>query len=98
MKKGLKILLIIIVIIVIILICIGIFMSIKWNKKPISTEQFINITTELGYNTSKVTTSSTVIDSYTAKKDDYEIKFYSTSNELADKNYNRIKRKYESMV
>lgn len=43
-------------------------MSIKGNKKPISTEQFINITTELGYNTSKVTTSSTVIDSYTAKK------------------------------
>ena len=68
MKKGLKILLIIIVIIVIILIGLGIFMSIKGNKKPISTEQFINITTELGYNTSKVTTSSTVIDSYTAKK------------------------------
>ena len=97
MKKGLKILLIIIVIIVIILIGLGIFMSIKGNKKPISTEQFINITTELGYNTSKVTTSSTVIDSYTAKKDDYEIKFYSTSNELADKNYNRIKREYESI-
>ena len=51
MKKGLKILLIIIVIIVIILIALGIFMSIKGNKKPISTEQFINITTELGYNT-----------------------------------------------
>lgn len=49
-------------------------MSIKGNKKPISTEQFINITTELGYNTSKVTTSSTVIDSYTAKKDDFEIR------------------------
>ena len=47
MKKGLKILLIIIVIIVIILIGLGIFMSIKGNKKPISTEQFINITTEL---------------------------------------------------
>lgn len=72
-KNGLKILLIIIVIIVIILIALGIFMSIKGNKKPISTEQFINITTELGYNTSKVTTSSTVIDSYTAKKDDFEI-------------------------
>lgn len=33
MKKGLKILLIIIVIIVIILIALGIFMSIKGNKK-----------------------------------------------------------------
>lgn len=51
MKKGLKILLIIIVIIVIILISLGIFMSIKGNKKSISTEQFINITTELRYNT-----------------------------------------------
>ena len=57
MKKGLKILLIIIVIIVIILIGLGIFMSIKGNKKPISTEQFINITTELGYNTYNIINS-----------------------------------------
>ena len=96
MKKGLKIVLIIVAVIVLILIGLGIFMSIKGNKNPITADEFIQTTTELGYNTTKDTTSSSVIDSYTAKKDNYEIKFYFTSRELANKNFGRIKREYES--
>ena len=97
MKKGLKILLVIIAIIAVIIIVLGIFMSIKGNKKPIDSTEFIKTTTELGYNTSKITTSSSVINSYTAKKDNYEIKFYVTSDELAEKNFDRVKREYENL-
>lgn len=97
MKKGLKIALIIFVSIILVLIIgLSIFMSIKGNKKPIDADRFTEITSELGYDTSKVTTSSTVIDSYRAKKADYEINFYVTSNELAKKNFDRIKLEYEN--
>lgn len=97
MKKGLKILLIVIAVIVIILIGIGIFISLKGNRKPISAEEFMKITSELGWTTSKATTSSSVIDSYTAKKENSDIKFYVTSSELAQKNYDRTKKEYESL-
>ena len=97
MKKGLKIALIIFISIILVLIIgLSIFMSIKGNKKPIDADRFTEITSELGYDTSKVTTSSTVIDSYRAKKADYEINFYVTSNELAKKNFDRIKLEYEN--
>lgn len=97
MKKGLKILLIVIAIIAIVLVGIGIFMSVKGNKKPISAEEFMKITSELGWTTSKVTTSSSVINSYTATKDNNDVKFYVTSSELAQKNYDRTKKEYESL-
>lgn len=97
MKKGLKIFLILAVIIIVLIIILSAFFSIKGNKKAIDAEYFIKTTTDLGYTSSKVTTSSSVIDSYSAKKENCKIDFYVTSSELAEKNFNRIKRQYETL-
>lgn len=98
MKKGLKIILSIVLLIVIFIIILSIFFSIKGNKKSITEEKFISEMTNIGYTSSKVTTSSTVIDTYLAEKDNLKIYFnVASSEQLATNNFNIIKSKYENL-
>ena len=75
------------------------------NKKNITSDEFIELSTKLGYNTSRLneTTPATVIEFWTAQKNDYEIHFHVTMPNIDKKTkkiitanyFNQIKEEYE---
>ena len=101
MKKEFKIS--IIAMIVVIFIILLYILSI--NKKSINSDEFIEFSAKLGYNTSRSndTTPATVIEFWTAQKNDYEINFHVTMSNIeknakkiiTDKHFNEIKEEYK---
>ena len=105
MKKKLRITLIFIIIAVV--GCILIFFIFNRNKKAISADEFIEVTSKLGYSTSRTnqTTPATIIEFWAAKKENYQINFYraiSRGEKKAKKiimydKFNDIKNEYENL-
>ena len=75
------------------------------NKKNITSDEFINFSEKLGYNTfrSNETTAETIIEFWTAQKNDYEINFHviipgidkKTKKIITANYFNQIKTEYE---
>lgn len=101
MKKELKLT----IIVMIVAIAIILLYMLSTNKKIITSDEFIELSSKLGYNTSRSneTTPATIIEFWTAQKNDYEINFHVTMPNIdkkakkiiTDNYFNQIKEEYE---